>query len=1180
MTEPPTQGLGAEREATTPAEMGAAPPPPGEAAGDDAPTIISRRPPAGGELEEVRASLRGKRLAHYELVGPLGVGGMATVVEARDMQLERRVALKILPPGMALDREAVRRFQQEARAAAKLDHENVARVYYSGEDQGLHFIAYEFVEGENLRALMERRGRLPVGEATRYVLQAAEGLAHAAARGVVHRDIKPSNIVITPEGRAKLVDLGLARELGPSGDAALTESGITLGTFDYISPEQALEPRQADFRSDVYSLGCTWYHLITGQPPVPEGTAARKLNHHQYVAPLDPRELNPEVPDAAADVLARMMAKDPADRYQDPDELARDLRALERGWTVEPNGRPALPPAAAGGRGRALALAALAATVAGGLIGLQEFLSRRSPAWSGGVEVARAGRETTAVREREAPPAAPAAEQPEPERTAVPVYEVASGAELVACVARNDREADIVVGADLDLRADVAEGVGRVPGLTLGVAGRKVTIRGRRSGGGKRLTAVRLAYDARVTEEGFWAALTVRGGTVTVRDLRFEVDAREAPGIRMAALRFEGAGRLTVRNCEFLQAGAAAGSVGSVVVDGGGSSDEAPVAALEGCYFGAAECGQAAVQVVGPAVVEAMSCAFGPHGRVFDLGGRADVLDQVTLKACSVMLKGGTVFWAGNGVRSRFDVADCVFSGLAGEANTALVRQDGGRPDAVEFTGEDNRYFGMGPYWERQGPGGKEAVAPTAEAFRAKVRADDDSLEVGRSPWEAADPLRWLHDGRPERAFRLDVARAELRQAKRAASLVGVRQCVWGPTQDEHLPPLTSAESGSVRVVDPRVRHQEGSGRVYRTLNQAVLDANPGDVIEIRFDGELAVDPVRLEKPTADLTIRPYPKSHPVLTVGETADREAAIFRVNDGVLRLEQVQFRLKPAKRDFLSQAVVAVAGNGQCRFRQCVVTLEGDDAETVGLAAVVLADPREVMRMGAPAVAEVPALAFEETFVRGRGDLVAVRASRPFELSAEDSLFALGGCLLSVEAAGREAPSGPPVQVSLDRVTAYLGGHLVELRTSQEGRDLVPVQVKAATRCLFASAGRKSLVHFEGEMADEQKVRARFTWDGGGRNAYGNYESMVDQQPTRGEGMPLAPMGRERWTAVSHEDARWVDRVRFAGPVEEKPLQAMLPGDFRPVADGEQDLRGFGAQVEAMPRPAGESRAGWGR
>src|SRR5207249_312911 len=146
--------------------------------------------------------------------------------------------------------------------------------------------------------------------------------------GVVHRDIKPSNIIISSDGRAKLVDMGLARSLQPLGSGDLTQSGVTLGTFDFISPEQALEPREADVRSDIYSLGCTFYQMLTGQAPVPEGTAAKKLHHHQYVPPIDPRQLNHAIPDELAGILSRMMAKNVEDRYQDPLHLAKHLHEL------------------------------------------------------------------------------------------------------------------------------------------------------------------------------------------------------------------------------------------------------------------------------------------------------------------------------------------------------------------------------------------------------------------------------------------------------------------------------------------------------------------------------------------------------------------------------------------------------------------------------------------------------------------------------------------------------------------------------------------------------------------------------------------------------------------------------------------------------------------------------------
>src|SRR5262245_52316186 len=190
---------------------------------DESPTVISKTSPiqAGKPLvssEALGQGLKGRSLAHFELLEPIGVGGMAAVIRARDKQLDRFVALKILPPEMAGDPENIRRFHQEARAAARLDHENIARVFFCGEDQRLHFIAFEFVEGDNLRVILERRGLLPVPEAVHYMLQVATGLAHASARGVVHRDIKPSNIIVTSTGRAKLVDMGLARSMEPHSD--------------------------------------------------------------------------------------------------------------------------------------------------------------------------------------------------------------------------------------------------------------------------------------------------------------------------------------------------------------------------------------------------------------------------------------------------------------------------------------------------------------------------------------------------------------------------------------------------------------------------------------------------------------------------------------------------------------------------------------------------------------------------------------------------------------------------------------------------------------------------------------------------------------------------------------------------------------------------------------------------
>jgi serine/threonine-protein kinase len=267
----------------------------------------------------------GIRIDHFVIEGRIGSGGMGTVFLAHDERLQRPVALKVLAPHQTADPGSVQRFQNEARSAARLDHDHIARVFFYGEDQGLHYIAYEFVQGTNLREMIRVRGRLDPAEVVSYGVQLAAALCHTSANGVVHRDIKPSNIIVTPQGKAKLVDLGLARKESLEESAQLTVAGTTLGTFDYISPEQAKDPRGVDVRSDIYSLGCTLYHALTGEPPYPEGTVLQRLLDHQDKPPPDPAAKNRRVPPAFSGVIRKMMAGDPRRRYASAEDLLRDL---------------------------------------------------------------------------------------------------------------------------------------------------------------------------------------------------------------------------------------------------------------------------------------------------------------------------------------------------------------------------------------------------------------------------------------------------------------------------------------------------------------------------------------------------------------------------------------------------------------------------------------------------------------------------------------------------------------------------------------------------------------------------------------------------------------------------------------------------------------------------------------
>ena len=264
-------------------------------------------------------------LQHFVIDSLIGSGGMGAVFKATDTTLQRTVAVKILSHHLSSDRGLVARFHNEARSCARLNHENIARIYFIGEDQGINFIAFEFVDGLNLRQLIAERNWLTPAEALNFTLQIAFALRQTSQEGVVHRDIKPSNIIVTDAGRVKLVDLGLARKSGDDSVGDLTSFGATLGTFDFIPPEQARDARSVDVRSDIYSLGCTLFNMLTGQAPYPDGTAIQKLlNRHTEDLP-DASKVNPIVPEDLSDVVKQMMSIEPDARHQSADELIGDL---------------------------------------------------------------------------------------------------------------------------------------------------------------------------------------------------------------------------------------------------------------------------------------------------------------------------------------------------------------------------------------------------------------------------------------------------------------------------------------------------------------------------------------------------------------------------------------------------------------------------------------------------------------------------------------------------------------------------------------------------------------------------------------------------------------------------------------------------------------------------------------
>lgn len=276
----------------------------------------------------------GTRFGRFEVIEHLATGGMGSVFRARDLELGEIVALKVLSRTMAGNPDMVERFRREAKAADKLHHENIVELLDFGEAGGTFYLAMEFVEGTDLHSFIHDHpdDRIPLPVALRILTQAVKALDAAHRLGIVHRDVKPANFLISGDGESvhvKLADFGLAREADDE-EFRITKAGKTLGTVDYMSPEQARDSGNADIRSDIYSLGCTFFHMLAGRAPFNTGTLPERILQHLQAAPPNIRHINPAVPDGIAHILEMMLEKKPADRYQTPWDLLLDLEPLDR----------------------------------------------------------------------------------------------------------------------------------------------------------------------------------------------------------------------------------------------------------------------------------------------------------------------------------------------------------------------------------------------------------------------------------------------------------------------------------------------------------------------------------------------------------------------------------------------------------------------------------------------------------------------------------------------------------------------------------------------------------------------------------------------------------------------------------------------------------------------------------
>jgi eukaryotic-like serine/threonine-protein kinase len=328
------------------------PPTTGPAAkSDNAPTVlqIASRSPAGSSAATDQPP---PSLPDFEILEEIGRGGMGIVYRARQLSDQQIVAIKVIRKDRLQHEEAVRRFRREAQAAARLSHPNIVKVFDSDRAGDTHYLVMEYVNGITLERLIEQQGPLTIPQACDFIRQAALGLQHAHEQALVHRDIKPSNLMVTPAPassdlpatayQVKVLDMGVARVLQLGGQSpseslsTLTQAGAVIGTADYVAPEQLEDPHGADIRADLYSLGCTFYFLLTGQVPFPGGSLLSKLDKQRWQDPTALTHLRGDIPPAVARLVEKLMEKRPADRYQTPGNLAEALALLAGHGYVDP----------------------------------------------------------------------------------------------------------------------------------------------------------------------------------------------------------------------------------------------------------------------------------------------------------------------------------------------------------------------------------------------------------------------------------------------------------------------------------------------------------------------------------------------------------------------------------------------------------------------------------------------------------------------------------------------------------------------------------------------------------------------------------------------------------------------------------------------------------------------------
>jgi len=1004
----------------------------------DEPTRIRRADdPQPRELPPWARELLGSELDHFELLDCIGEGGMGRVFRARDVRLDRLVALKVLNPEFVNDSDMRRRFEQEAKAAARLDSPFFARVYHVGFDKGVCFIAMELVEGRTLRQEIAQNGAVDPAFVLRVGAAIAYGLHHAAQRGVVHRDIKPSNIVVDDDGAVKLIDMGLARDfLQVDGEG--TQTNVTMGTLDYISPEQASDPRRVDVRSDIYSLGCTLFHALTGQPPFPEGTDLQKLLSHQNEKAPNPRDVVGDLPVEFAELVMSMMAKRPIDRPQTPAELIHRMQETASALNVAmPTSAPALPPPRAETWwhqqllwwGPALVLL-LGVAIYAMIPGDRDV----DPTWS---RTATTSGNATETRDRQAK----AAETTK--RVGVgPVIVVPENADLAAIVRDAPEGAMLQLVGDEYAVSAVAEG-DSVRGLLIA---KNLGIEPASDKGRVRLRFNPMSLNIAEMKESL-ALIQVRGAELRLKRLWIEPGVRDRAcvGVRVDQ------GELEVRDCFFdrsvdAMAPAASGST-SIVVNGGRAT------ALDSRFVA----GDGVVKTTGaPATVFLWNSLVGPYRRAFSFDAKTDV----QVRHSAFLASGEALFTLNSSTSVTLNVEHTVFSATAGAPAELLIDSPKNQPvSASLWRGSGNLY--AGGFARRISANGR-TLSEDLPKMRGWGFVDELETRTADWPWAVAwetlaNPTDEDEIWRPQLALKEGVA-APTSDGLPVGVIPGS-----GPSVAEEDPAKKKAAANELNrskgggwVVDPNQSTNESAG-VFATLAEAVRKAPEGKATAVtiaRGNGELQERNVKIAGKTIVLrTAAPR-----AVRLGEPRDMEigpGALFDVGEGgTLELDGVRLDVFAGKNDPAGAAFVRCSAGGAVDANNATIKV----GQGQGAQAMVFYRPSAA---GANEGAAPPNLKIRRSDLRCSGSLMAAEPRQPWSVDSSSSRLAAEGPLIRVSGTSSRIAEATANAVKLRQCVSLLGGGLLQLEPSTDvlgEASATPIQFDAEGS-LFVAVGSNS-------------------------------------------------------------------------------------------------------------------------